>query len=211
MDKNPKKEIKHDIIQDIIRGEYRKQGMLTERSLMDKYGVTKSTIRDALGELRCENVLRSIPRYGYEIVTLTETEVRNILQFRIMVECQSLQLVFEKASKQNLVDLIKFMKSLTPAQDQDVWDSWEDNSKFHLHLLRLSGNRYCYEQVKQSLSVLKRAYAQFYWDKWRRVRFHFDNETHIKITNALQESDVSLASRLLKEDIESFGDAMISD
>lgn len=211
MDTYSKQEIKINIVQGIIRGEYREQGFLTERSLMDKYGVTKSTVRDVLSELRCENVLRSIPRFGYEIVTLTENEIRHILQFRVMVECQSLPIVFERASKEELSDLVRFMQSLTPTEDQDVWVSWEDNSQFHLHLLMLSGNRYSYEQIKQSLSILKRAYAQFYWDKWRRVRFHFNNETHIKITNALQESDVSLASRLLKEDIESFGVAMISD
>lgn len=211
MEKPTKPRIKHDIVQGIIRGEYRKHGFLTERTLMDKYGVTKSIVRDALSELRCENVLRSIPRYGYEIITLTENEVRNILQFRVMVECQSLPVVFEKASQEELNDLVKFMQGLTPHEDQDVWESWEDNSQFHLHLLMLSGNRYCYEQVKQSLSILKRAYAQFYWDKWRRVRFRFNNDTHIKITNALQESDVPLASRLLAEDINSFGDVMTGD
>ncbi len=211
MESYSKPEIKNDIVQGIIRGEYREQGLLTERRLMDKYGVTKSIVRDALSELRCENVLRSIPRYGYEIVTLTENEVRNILQFRVMVECQSLPLVFERASQEELSDLVKFMQSLTPTEDQDVWDSWEDNSQFHLHLLMLSGNRYCYEQIQQSLSVLKRAYAQFYWDKWRRMRFRFNNDTHISITNALRDSDVPLASRLLAEDINSFGDAMTSD
>ena len=210
MDAITKPEIKNDIVQSIIRGEYRKQGFLTERTLMDKYGVTKSIVRDALSELRCENVLRAIPRYGYEIVTLTEIEVRNILQFRVMVECQSLPLVFQKASKKELSDLVEFMQALTPTEDQDVWDSWEDNSQFHLHLLMLSGNRYSYEQIKLSLSILKRAYAQFYWDKWRRVRFRFNNGTHIKITNALRASNVSLASDLLEEDINSFGEAMIS-
>ena len=208
MENFSKPDIKNDIVQGIIRGEYRKQGMLTERSLMDKYGATKSLVRDALSELRCENVLRSIPRYGYEIVTLTESEVRNILQFRIMVECQSLPVVFEKASQEELSELVQFMESLNPPSDQDVWEAWEDNSQFHLHLLRLSGNRYCYEQIQQSLSVLKRAYAQFYWDKWRRMRFTFNNETHIRITSALQNNDVPLASRLLAEDINSFGDAM---
>jgi DNA-binding GntR family transcriptional regulator len=71
-------------------------------------------------------------------------------------------------------------------------------------LLALSGNRYCYSQIKRSLSILKRAYAQFYWDKWRRVSFHFDSETHLLITDALQKGDLPLATRLLEEDIYSF-------
>jgi len=211
MDTYTKPDIKNDVVQDIIRGEYRPHGLLSERRLMEKYGVSKSIVRDALSELCCENVLRSIPRYGYEIVTLTESEVRNILQFRVMIECQSLPIVFEKASAEELAELVRFMNSLSPGGDQDVWDSWEDNSKFHLQLLALSGNRYCYDQIKLSLSILKRAYAQFYWDKWRRVRFAFNNETHLRITKALQEGDVPHASRLLAEDINSFGHAVIND
>jgi DNA-binding GntR family transcriptional regulator len=154
---------------------------------MEKYGTSKSVVREALVELCNENVLRSIPRYGYEIVSLTENDVRNILQFRVMIECQSLPIVFKKASPEELAELVVQMQNLSPTGDQEVWDAWDNNTRFHLQLLALSGNRYCYSQIKRSLSILKRAYAQFYWDKWRRVSFHFDSETHLLITDALQK------------------------
>jgi DNA-binding GntR family transcriptional regulator len=196
--------IHNDIVQDIIKGEYRNNGLLSERRLMEKYGTSKSVVREALVELCNENVLRSIPRYGYEIVTLTENDVRNILQFRVMVECQSLPIIFEKASPEELAQLAVHMQNLSPTGDQDVWDAWDNNTQFHLQLLALSGNRYCYSQIKRSLLILKRAYAQFYWDKWRRVRFNFNSETHLRITDALQAGDLPLANRLLEEDINSF-------
>ena len=204
MEPTTKKFICTDIVQSIIQGEYRPNGLLSERKLMEKYGVSKSIVREALGELCNENVLRSIPRYGYEIVTLTESDVRNILQFRVMIECQSLPIVFQKASREELGELSRNLQLLAPEHDQEVWEAWENNSKFHLQLLALSGNRYCYDQIKRSLSILKRAYAQFYWDKWRRVRFHFDGEKHLRVTEALQQGDLALASCLLEQDINSF-------
>ncbi len=200
-----KQMIHNDIVQDIIRGEYRSKGLLSERHLMEKYGTSKSVVREALVELCNEKVLRSIPRYGYEIVTLTESDVRNILQFRVMVECQCLPIIFQKASPEEFSDLVLFTQKVIANGDHDVWDDWDENSKFHLQLLALSGNRYCYSQIKQSLSMLKRAYAQFYWDKWHRVRFHFDSETHMRIAHALQGGDLNLAIRMLEEDINSFG------
>ncbi len=208
MEQYTKQMIHNDIVADIIKGEYRHNGLLSERRLMEKYGTSKSVVREALVELCNENVLRSIPRYGYEIVTLTESDIRNILQFRVMVECQSLPIILEKASKEELADLAVQEQGLSPTGDQEVWDAWDNNSKFHLKLLALSGNRYCYSQIKRSLTILKRAYAQFYWDKWRRIRFHFDNETHLRITNALQTADLDLAIRLLAEDINSFGSSL---
>ncbi len=205
MERATKKEIHNDIVQDIIKGEYRHEGLLSERRLMEKYGTSKSVVREALVELCNENVLRSIPRYGYEIVTLTETDVRNILQFRVMVECQCLYAAVKKISPEELTGMVEYLQSLTPQGDQEVWESWDDNSKFHLKLIELSGNRYCYTQVKRSLSILKRAYAQFYWDRWRRIRFQFDNNIHLSIIRALQAGEVDEAVRMLEEDIYSFG------
>jgi len=208
MEPGTKQMIHNDIVQNIIKGEYRRNGLLSERQLMEKYGASKSVVREALVELCNEKVLRSIPRYGYEIVTLTESDVRNILQFRVMVECQSLPLILKIASTEELAGLVNQTQCIIATGDQDVWDAWDDNSKFHLQLLALSGNRYCYSQIKQSLSILKRAYAQFYWDKWRRIRFHFDSEKHLRITQALQTGDLNLAVHMLDEDINSFGSSL---
>ena len=200
--------IQHDIVQGIIKGEYLQTGLLSERQLMEKYGVSKSIVREALVELCSENVLRSIPRYGYEIVTLTEGEVRDILKFRVLVECNSLPTVLKQARHDELEELAAYTRNLSPSGDQDVWDAWDNNSKFHLQLIAMGGNRYCYDQLKRSLSILKRAYAQFYWDQWRRVRFHFDGEHHIKITDALIRGDMETARRVLEEDIYSFGNKL---
>lgn len=208
MEPGTKQMIHNDIVQDIIKGEYRRNGLLSERHLMEKYGTSKSVVREALVELCNEKVLRSIPRYGYEIVTLTESDVRNILQFRVMVECQSLPIIIKNASAEELAGLVNQTQSIIDIDDREVWDAWDDNSKFHLQLLALSGNRYSYSQIKQSLSILKRAYAQFYWDKWRRIRFHFDSEKHLRITQALQTGDLNLAIHMLEDDINSFGSTL---
>ena len=152
-------------------------------------------------------MLRSIPRYGYEIVTLTEGEVRDILKFRVLVECNSLPVVLKQARHDELEEMAAYTRT-SPSGDQDVWDAWDNNSKYHLQLIAMGGNRYCYDQLKRSLSILKRAYAQFYWDQWRRVRFHFNSEHHIQITDALMRGDLETARHVLEEDISSFGNKL---
>ncbi len=199
--------IQHDIVQGIIKGEYLQTGLLSERQLMEKFGVSKSIVREALVELCSENVLRSIPRYGYEIVTLTEGDVRDILKFRVLVECNSLPAVLEQARRDELDELAEYTRT-SPSGDQDVWDAWDNNSKFHLQLIAMGGNRYCYDQLKRSLSILKRAYAQFYWDQWRRMRFHFDSAHHVQMTDALLKGDLDTARRVLEDDIYSFGNKL---
>jgi len=208
MEQPLKRTIRHGIVTDIIRGEYRQNGLLNERTLMEKYNASKSVVREALMELCSENVLRSIPRYGYEIVALTENDVRNILQFRVMVECQCLPIVAEKAAREELSALLAREEEVSREGYVDVFESWDKNSVFHLQLLTLSGNQYCYSQVRHSLSILKRAYAQFYWDKWRRITFRFDSGRHIHVLSALQAGDLPSAVGELTRDINSFGSAL---
>ena len=197
--------IQHDIVQGIIKGEYLQTGLLSERQLMEKYGVSKSIVREALVELCSENVLRSIPRYGYEIVTLTEGEVRDILKFRVLVECNSLPSVLKQARQDELEELADYTHNLSPSDDLDVWDAWDNNSRFHLQLIAMGGNRYVYDQLKRSLSILKRAYAQFYWDKWTPAVVTLDMKSHQPLLVALAAGNLKQAQKYLQEDLQDFG------
>lgn len=60
--------IRRDILMEIIRKEYR-AGMLlpSERGLMRRYGVSRTTVREALERLESEGVLQAHARVGYAI------------------------------------------------------------------------------------------------------------------------------------------------
>ena len=59
------------ILQDILSYEYKPNDILNEKALVEKYGCSKSPVREALLELCADNILRSIPRYGYEVIRVT--------------------------------------------------------------------------------------------------------------------------------------------
>lgn len=206
-----KGDLSNRILQDIIQGEYKETPALSERGLMEKYGAGKSPIREAMLKLCSDNVLRSIPRYGYEIIPLTERDIRNILQFRLMVEGECLPLILANANDVDFKALAA-EAAVSPLNEQtaNVFDDWDKNSHFHLGLVALCANRYCYEQIQRSLQILKRAYAQFYWDRWHRIHFRFNNDSHAALIAALQNRDLVLARQLLEHDIASFGDIIVS-
>ncbi len=81
-----KAEIYEAVLSDIIQGIYKQNEIITEKQLIAKYGVSKSPIRDALIELCKEGVLISHPRYGYEVVRINEKEIRDVVDFRILIE-----------------------------------------------------------------------------------------------------------------------------
>ena len=81
-----KEKIYNAILEDILSHQYEPSDILNEKSLVEKYGCSKSPVREALLALCSDNVLRSIPRYGYEIVRLTMDDVFDMLNFRLVLE-----------------------------------------------------------------------------------------------------------------------------
>ena len=192
------------IINDIIRGAFQGETVLNERRLIERYEIGKTPIREALVELCNEKVLRSIPRYGYEILTLTHQDINDVLQFRCMMECACLREAAPKLSAEAVESYRAFARAEDDLEVADVWEAWESNVRVHLKLMSFCENRYCGEMLKQSMGILKRAYAQFYWEKWRDVKRKFGHDIHQQIADALQAGDVDTACRLLAEDINSF-------
>ena len=194
------------ILQDVIRGTFAEDhNLLNERRLIERYGIGKTPIREALVELCNEKVLRSIPRYGYEIITLTQQDIAEVLQVRCMLECSCLRLMAPHVTRDAL---LAFRGRCEEEEQQlrhaDVWEAWDSNVRIHLQLCSFAQNRYCQQMLESSMGILKRAYAQFYLDQQRTVHKPYGNGLHMDIVDRLLAGDVDGAEAALREDICSF-------
>ena len=75
-----------EVYSDIINGKYGSQDIITESALVEKYGVSKSPVREALIQLCNEDVVRVIPRLGYMVVQITPKEIRELAEMRTVLE-----------------------------------------------------------------------------------------------------------------------------
>lgn len=205
-----KSEIYDSILKDVIEGTYKQNEIINEKQLIEKYGVSKSPIRDALIELCNEGVLISHPRYGYEVVRINEKEIRDIVNFRIMVETGSLRDAASIMTRADIEELRQFTLSECSDNDPDttILKHWDNNSRFHLRLLSYSGNEYCYSMLEKSIGIMTRAYAQRHWEKWGTISIRMGCETHLKIIDHLMDGDVESAVDELRKDILSFLDIL---
>ena len=178
-----KTEIYDSILKDIIEGNYKQNEIINEKQLIEKYGVSKSPIRDALIELCSEGVLISHPRYGYEVVSMTKTDIRELREFTL-TECSNSD------------------------EDTTILEHWDNNSRFHLRLLSYSGNDYCYSMLQKSIGIMTRAYAQRHWERWGTISIRMGCENHLKVIDYLMEQDVDRAVKELRGDIISFLDIL---
>ena len=205
MKKSISAQVRDSIVDDIFNSTYRPGQILTERALIDAYGCSKTTVREALVTLCQEHILRNIPRYGYEVLRVERSEITDILEFRYVLETGCLRRCFENITPRHILRLQELHRDCCErVSSQSLWEHWDTNANFHLELILLAGNRYAYQQLKEALDTLKRAYAQYYWDKPDLIESASDMKNHETLIAALRNRDLEAACSALGKDMKEF-------
>ncbi len=202
---NLKDKLYNEILESIFTNEYRPNQILHEKELIERFHCSKSPVRDALIALCNDNVLRSIPRYGYEVLRLTREDVEDMLRTRYLIEGTILCMAFDTITPQH-IDRLEEIDRECAANADDVSLHWESNTKFHMLLISREKNHYIEEVLLLTMRRLKRAYAQIYWENVDDILLLNDTAHHQEIINALRAHDFRGTLLALKEDIRCFGD-----
>lgn len=190
------------ILEEILALEYLPGQILNEKAMIEKYNCSKSPVREALQALCMDGVLRSIPRYGYEVVRLTMDDIREMLQFRMVLEAGMLRARGTKLTLGQLERLEEIDRRCSEAA-ADPWVHWGYNVEFHLKLISFCGNSYAVEQLTRCLARLRRGYAQMYLNKLE-VEPEIDTRHHQPLIQALRDKDIDKALEVLRADLNDF-------
>lgn len=199
-----KDKVYNAILNDIISLEYNPGDILNEKNLIEKYECSKSPVREALMTLCAENVIRNIPRYGYEVIRLTKEDISEMIQFRLILESGMLKLQYDKFSEDQIRELENIDKKCQ-LECSDVWIHWAYNVEFHLKLVEFCGSTYAVEELEKCMNRLKRAYAQYYRNKSDIKLLSADTKHHTEIIKGLRDKDSNLIIKNLTADLNDFG------
>lgn len=198
------------ILEDILSYEYKPMEILNEKALVERYGCSKTPVREALISLCNDNVLRSIPRYGYEILRVTMEDVKDMLEYRYILESGLLTANYMKFNELHMKRLSDINAKCSEAKE-DIWEHWQYNSDFHIMMVSFCNNNYAVEQLQKCMSQLKRAYAQFYWGNQEAIgTMIFDTHNHKNILDAIKDGDLDRILKSLKDDLKDFAGQNIS-
>ncbi|MDF4204777.1 FadR/GntR family transcriptional regulator [Maribacter sp. SA7] len=126
----------------------------SERMLSDKFGVSRSSVREAIQKLEFYGILISKPQSGTfvadigqvamngmvnDILRLDEPDFKSLVETRILLELKTVRL----AARRRTDDDLKLMKSALDAYREKVEngeDAVQEDLLFHLAIARASGN-----------------------------------------------------------------------
>ena len=200
-ERNLKELIYKGIYKDVANGILRPNDIISESKIADKYGVSKSPVRDAMVELCKDEILKSIPRMGYQVIPVTLKDILNIIDFRVDIETSGLRRYGMRFTADQ-ISLLEKVAERGRENDSTASEGWGKNYEFHTILYSFYENEFAFRY----LAKLIRQGATFvsqYFIAARGSNRDLNGKLHIEIVEAIRKGDIEEACRLLQSDIES--------
>ncbi|MDT0558947.1 FadR/GntR family transcriptional regulator [Ichthyenterobacterium sp. W332] len=183
----------------------------SERMLSEKFGVSRSNVREAIQKLEFYGILKSIPQSGTfvanigvvamngmieDIIRLDEPDFKSLVETRILLELKTVRL----AALRRTEDDLKKLKEALDSYKQKVIngeDAVQEDLLFHLAIAKASGNS---TMNTFMLVITPEIITNF-------EKYHVcDNDLSLKgideheaIYNAIKKQDPKLAKQKMKD------------
>jgi DNA-binding GntR family transcriptional regulator len=184
----------------IIIGELTPGQKLNELALSSHLGISRPPLREAFRELENEHLIRSIPRKGTYVSSLSVQDLREVFQARVMIECYAIDLL--KAKNIRYLPAMESALKSTSALSTPSYDKKEEVLRYlqgvvayHGKLIASTGNHWVqhfYNSIHPSLTRYEFIYT------YLPGRPHKYRKEHGEILTLIEGGDYEEAKEFLK-------------
>lgn len=180
---------------DIISGKFKGGTRLTENFIADSLNVSRTPVREALQKLTQEKLLTAIPKAGYLIEDLSDSDIRDLFENRMAIEL----IAFQKAANQISLEELKTLddnleKTKTAIKSKENFTITELDIEFHEIIYKAARSKTLF-RVCKNLSDLTIKYRHRL-----NLDAHLANESmkhHVMIYQAILSKDNANISQVL--------------
>ena len=202
-----------DLIEEqIATGELAPGSTLDEATLVERHGVSRTPVREALIQLSAEGLIQLRPRRGAVVAAIGPA--RLIEMFEVMSELEAMcgRLAARRMTDKERAELVRAHQACEQARsDSDPEAYYLCNERFHFALYEGSHNGFLNEQA-QSLNRRLRPYRRLQLRVRNRMNTSFAE--HDAIVRAVLAGDAEAAANTLRAHVvvqgERFGDLLAS-
>ncbi|MHB2166371.1 GntR family transcriptional regulator [Alsobacter sp. R-9] len=188
----------HRLRSDILSCALRPGSQLQEKQLCERYGVSKSPIRDAMLKLEELSLVEIMPRKGYRVRPISLADARELYDLRLLLERECVSKAVESAPDATLAALDQF-RNVDGAMPLADWIEY--NRAFHGALADASGNSRLARMTRQVLDQFDRLTTMSVEQSGPGGRSRFVAE-HGGLIDALQRRDKRQAVALSRDHAE---------
>ena len=143
----------------IMEGAFALGERLSEESLSEAMGVSRTPVREALKQLRSEGLVEIVPKSGTYIFLPTVEQVRELCECRVHLENDALQLAIRADTGALVARLTACNEAMSEALEADDLREYNRlDADFHQAFFEHCGNRYlqsAYQLIHAPVSALR--------------------------------------------------------
>lgn len=193
----------------IVSGSLKAGSRVSEPELAERYGISRTPIREAFRQLESEGYLTVIPRRGAIVSELSPKDVDDFYAIKSIMEGYAAKRACENLSEKDLTRLQTINNKLAElARIGDVKHFFKNHSDFHELFIKAADNEKLHELIAGLVT------------KFQRLRFtslslpgrmEVSVQEHEKIIEAFRNKDADLAEKLVRMNAEYGGRVLKSD
>ena len=206
------RQVYQQLVRKIATGELPAGVPLCEVPLAKEFQVSRTPVREAIGQLVSEGVLHEIAGRGTIVVEPTREDIVELYQLREALETYAVGMLAGRgllardleAIEKNVAEILAVRAELKqtgkPALEGDLLQRFVNSDmRFHMHLLHAAGNRR-FVKVISNARLLIRIFT------FRREHHTVELLTqvhayHRQILDAVKKKDVATATRVMRDHI----------
>lgn len=179
----------------ILKGSLKPGEKVAEPELAERFGISRTPIREAFRQLESEGYLTVIPRKGAVVASLSERDVEEFYAIKSILEGYAARMAAEKMSDKDIEKLEVINERLEKlAREGDVKNFFRVHNDFHEAFIRASGNEKLLELISQLLLKFNRLRMA---SLSLPGRMEISVKEHRKILDAFKRREGELAESLV--------------
>ncbi len=141
----------------ILRGALKPGEKVAEPELAERFGISRTPIREAFRQLESEGYLTVIPRKGAVVTALSERDVKEFYAIKAILEGYAARMATKKLTEKEIERLEGINLRLQKlAEDGDVKSFYRVHNEFHDLFIKAAGNQKLSELLHQLVMKFNR-------------------------------------------------------
>jgi DNA-binding GntR family transcriptional regulator len=188
--------IRNALTDEIASGALAAGSALEEQLLADRFGASRTPVREALRQLAVSGLVEVRGRRGVVVARMTPERIMDMFETSAEVEAMCVRLATYRMTpleRSQLIELHEASRTMVEANNVDAYDAF--NREFHECIYRATHNSFLAEQaqdVRSRLIAFRRTQLR-QGDRIRRSR-----DEHEAIMQAIAEGDGETAARRMR-------------
>ncbi|CAG0978303.1 GntR family transcriptional regulator [Geobacter sp.] len=193
----------------IMTGALRPGEKVAEPDLAERFGISRTPIREAFRQLESEGYLTVIPRKGAVVTSFSPRDVEEFYAIKSILEGYAARRACEKLSVKDIERLRTINDRLRHmADDGDIKHFFRIHNDFHELFLKAADNEKLYELITNLVRKFQRLrYASLSLPG----RMKISVQEHDKIIEAFLKRDADKAETLVRKNAEYGGKVLMQD